>query len=238
MPARSAQITVFNATSFTLDKFKGELCHGSFTDPFSFPQTIEPGQSVMWEAESSGSIPIIGSIGTGTEGWVKYQVREVGDIILFYWDVPFEGNVFFGYNASAADNQDPGTLFGTASCVDNSKISFGSNFPTPSRFDFFPLHFVVSGDPRNFPPRTYTPGAIGVFGVDEGNVGDEGIFTNFADPNGFDHAWFAMGICDTQSTSMLQVCSATGLDASKGLLAAFPGATSIDVRRDLFTVHG
>lgn len=95
MSARSFDLYFINDTDFTLVRQgDGHLCHGEWsTQP---PDTIAPHTSVHWRSQSGGDIPIIGSIATGTEGWVRYRStvpnsEYKGDIVYVYWDNPFHG---------------------------------------------------------------------------------------------------------------------------------------------------
>lgn len=95
MSARSFDIYFINETEFTLVRLDaGHLCHGEWsTEP---PQTIAPHSSAHWRSQSGGDIPLIGSIATGTEGWVRYRStvpnsEYKGDIVYVYWDNPFHG---------------------------------------------------------------------------------------------------------------------------------------------------
>ncbi len=78
MAFRSIRMRLFNMTNNSLTKTADHLEHGIFTDPFSPPPTIIPDQLAEWRAESGGDIPLIGSIGTGTEGSVDYRVDGLG----------------------------------------------------------------------------------------------------------------------------------------------------------------
>jgi hypothetical protein len=97
MAFRSVRMELFNMTSDTLAKTSHHLDHGEFTNPFQPPQTIAPDQLADWRAESAGDIPIIGSIGTGTEGSVDYEVIGRGDRIHFKWSNPAVGKTVFRF---------------------------------------------------------------------------------------------------------------------------------------------
>lgn len=198
MASRSVHMTILNTTDFALRKIKSNLCHGEFTEPFGFPETIPPGGSGVWQAESDGVIPILGSIATGTEGWVKYRVvssipniPDPGDMVLFYWDNPFVGNTFFGFKI-ATQNIKPSKLWHMAGgCDDDSRDpNDGSGFPEqPSRFKFFALHFALKDGTG--------PGLVGLIQGERGERFD-GIILPLP---GQDHikplAWFKIGILDT-----------------------------------------
>jgi hypothetical protein len=215
MPARTVRITLRNATNFTLTKIKGDQCHGSFTDPFNFPQTINSGESATWEAESSG-------LGTGTEGWVKYQASGVGDIITIYWDNPFVGNTFFGFRASSDDSIDPRQVFNATNCGDDVH-SGGSTFPAPpSQFVFFAPHLA------------FLDGRL--IGVVQGDIGDETFIVILPLPwqeHLAAHAWFDIGIREKSATSMKLVLRSMKLDPAKGLRAVAPGIPSFSVTQRL-----
>jgi hypothetical protein len=217
MPIRMVRMTVRNATSFILTKFKGDnntLCHGSFTDPFSFPQTINAGDSATWEAESSG-------VATGTEGWVKYQVTGVGDIITFYWTNPFVGNTFFGFQATSVDSVDPKQRW-SADCGDAVQ-SGGSTFqPPPSRFNFFA------------PKSAFLNGKL--IGVIQGDVGDESALLILPFPwqdHLAVHAWFDIGIRDLTATSMRLILRTLNVGPPMSVRAIAPGIPSFSVTQRL-----
>lgn len=123
MAFRSVRMELFNMTSHTLTKTREHLDHGEFTNPFQPPQTISPGQKVEWRAESGGDIPIIGSIGTGTEGSVDYEVIGQGDRVHFGWSNPTIGKTVFTFPPPArADGSRPSdfVFFATAFAIDGS----------------------------------------------------------------------------------------------------------------------
>lgn len=88
MPARTYNLLIDNQTDFELSRTNHHLCHGEWTsEP---PATIPAHTMGAWRSESGGDIPLIGSIGTGTEGWVKYRVNNANqDLMYLYWDNPF-----------------------------------------------------------------------------------------------------------------------------------------------------
>lgn len=95
MATRSFNIEFINETDFTLKRIgNGHLCHGEWsTQP---PETIAPRSLARWRSESGGDIPVIGSIATGTEGWVRYRTtvpnpEYVGDVVHVWWNNPFHG---------------------------------------------------------------------------------------------------------------------------------------------------
>lgn len=87
MPRRSTTITIANPTDQDLTLIASHTCHGCWTNDIAPPQTIAKNSCASWEAESCG-------IGTGTEGWVKYQISNpvtgcVPELVFIYWDNPF-----------------------------------------------------------------------------------------------------------------------------------------------------
>lgn len=225
MPARTVHIRIFNATNFTLEKIKGDdgtLCHGVFTEPFSFPPTIEPGHDGLWQAESGGSIPILGSVATGTEGWVKYRAKGVEDTVLIYWDNPFQGGTFFGFKASAQDDLDPKKASSEggfdAACGDDHLDTGGSTFTGPKRLDFFALHQgVLNGK---------------LVGLTQGDLNDGGpvISTNFVPGEVAEHAWFEIGVYELASASMRLTAKALNLDAAVGFRRSLAPGISFTVK--------
>jgi hypothetical protein len=64
-----------NRTPYTLTLTDSGLDHGQWTDGgLNPPPNIAPGATVAWQSESGGDIPVIGSVGTGTEGHVTYSI--------------------------------------------------------------------------------------------------------------------------------------------------------------------
>jgi hypothetical protein len=95
MARRSIRVTLSNNTLFTLELASvSGPCHGSWTDPWEPPAQILPRTHGAWQSESSG-------IATGTEGWVKYLIKNTdGDprftnqscpeeMVYIHWDNPF-----------------------------------------------------------------------------------------------------------------------------------------------------
>jgi hypothetical protein len=113
---------LFNMTSDTLTKTSDHLVHGEFTNPFQPPQTISPDQLADWRAESAGDIPIIGSIGTGTEGSVDYEVIGQGDRIHFEWSNPAVGKTVFSFPPPTRADGSPSdfVFFATSFALDES----------------------------------------------------------------------------------------------------------------------
>lgn len=93
------------------------LCGGCYTPAWEPPEQIDSGQTRGMQAESCGFM-------TGTEGWVKYQIRrdsagEIRGLVYLYWTNPYWG-VTFGRTALA-------TLRWTANC-DEDPPAAGSGF--------------------------------------------------------------------------------------------------------------
>ncbi len=75
------------------------LDHGVWSDgkgPSESTNVIKPGETRTFEAVSGGDIPLIGSIGTGTEGWALFRTlftEFVGmpgtAFIKVHWNIPF-----------------------------------------------------------------------------------------------------------------------------------------------------
>jgi hypothetical protein len=221
MPARNVRITLRNATNFTLTKLKGDndtLCHGTFTDPFSFPQTINSQDIATWEAESDALIT-----GTGTEGWVKYQVSGFSDINTIYWDNPFVGNTFFGFIATSDDSIDPRQSW-DADCGDSVQ-SGGGTFPAPpSQFAFFAPHAAILNGR--------------LIGVTQGDIGDETGSNLLILPLPWQdhlaaHAWCDIGIRQKSATSMKLVFKSMSLDPAARLRAIAPGISSFIITQRL-----
>jgi hypothetical protein len=128
MAFRSVRMELFNMTSETLTKTSEDLVHGEFTNPFQPPQTISPDQLADWRAESAGDIPIIGSIGTGTEGSVDYEVTGRGDRIQFKWSNPAVGKTVFTFPPPTRADGSPSdfvffaTRFGTGESIEPDPV--------------------------------------------------------------------------------------------------------------------
>jgi len=185
---------MFNMTNSSLTKVGDHLDHGDFTAPFFPPQTIIPDQLAEWRGESAGDVPIIGSILTGTEGTVDYQVDGRSDRVHFGWVNPAVGNTFFDFPGPRDANG-------------------------PSDFVFFPIHFGTDGSVEP-PPGQDNP----VVSVTQGGLGDEnGISTVLPLPfqdRLFEHAWFEVGLRNKQDpVSVKRWLKALGIDPSQGLRA-------------------
>jgi len=92
MATRSFHVYLTNATPFDVKRTGGNLDEGVWTNDVPYPDTIAAGTIGEWESESGGEIPIVGSVGQGTEGWVEYTIQaDNGDILHIDWDNPFVG---------------------------------------------------------------------------------------------------------------------------------------------------
>lgn len=91
--ARSAKITLVNKSPFFLVKFKQCLEHSNWMAGEQPPESIAPGQTVVWGSESNGLM-------VGTEGSVEYLIcgeyKDSGpqDLKMSFkvdWNNPFAG---------------------------------------------------------------------------------------------------------------------------------------------------
>lgn len=91
---RAAKITLVNSSPFTLVKFKQSLEHSNWMGDTPPPESIAPGQVVIWGAESNGLM-------VGTEGWVEYLVcgdyknsgpQDLKMSFRVHWSNPFTGS--------------------------------------------------------------------------------------------------------------------------------------------------
>lgn len=190
MAFRSVRMRLFNMTNSSLIKIADHLEHGEFTNPFQPPTTILPDQMAEWRAESAGDIPIIGSILTGTEGIVDYQVDGSADKVRFEWANPAVGNTFFGFPPPTQSNG------------------------TPSDFVFFTIHFATDGSVEPDPvlePR--------VFAVTQGDIDGAGIILPLPGQERISpHAWFDIGIRNKRdAVSVKRWLKALGIDPTQGI---------------------
>lgn len=202
MAFRSVRIRLFNMTSNTLTLTFTHLDHGIFTDQWFPPLTIAPDQLAQWRGESGGGdIPIIGNIGTGTEGNVDYKVDGLGDLIRFHWDNPAVGNTFFGFEATDA-------------------------IGGPSDLTFFTLHFAFDGSAEP-PPGQLQP----LFAVSQGDLDGSGLIIPFPGQKEIKpHAWFDIGLRNKREPlNVRRWLKALGADPSQGLKVLFPGR-SVDLK--------
>jgi hypothetical protein len=65
-------------------KIEDGLDHGEWQDPWFPPQQISANTNAEWRSESGGDIPLVGSIATGTEGHVKYNIEDGHGSSFFY----------------------------------------------------------------------------------------------------------------------------------------------------------
>lgn len=105
MATRTFRVYLINQTPIPLKRVQLAVDHGDWTAPWYAPDTVAPGQTVGWQTESSGDIPIVGSIGTGTQGSITLQLEDAGhffsgpgqtdvgheDQLYIFWDTPFLG---------------------------------------------------------------------------------------------------------------------------------------------------
>jgi len=177
-------------TNSSLTKIADHLEHGEFTNSSQPPTIILPDQMAEWRAESAGDIPIIGSILTGTEGSVSYQVDGSGDKVHLEWDNPAVGNTFFGFPPPLQTNG------------------------TPSDFVFFTIHFATDGSVEPDPvlgPR--------VLAVTQGDTDGAGIILPLPGQEAIKpHAWFDIGIRNRRDpVSVRRWLKALGIDPAQGI---------------------
>ncbi|MEQ1407758.1 hypothetical protein ABK249_22825 [Neorhizobium sp. Rsf11] len=117
--------TIKNTGNGDLSWVADHLDHGVWSDgkaPTERANVIAPGREGMFESRDGGDIPIIGSIATGTEGWVLYRTfwsEFVGSnsevFIRISWNIPF---LMFDQPTDAFDVQvsryDPRQTMGAA----------------------------------------------------------------------------------------------------------------------------
>jgi hypothetical protein len=89
MPSRTFRIYIANATNVPLTRVAGdEHLHGAFTPGgWTPPNTIPPGQTLAFQAESDG-------LAQGTDGHVVYQIddgKTVAERVRIDWNNPFWG---------------------------------------------------------------------------------------------------------------------------------------------------
>lgn len=203
MAFREVRMRLFNMTSNTLLKINDHLDHGVFTDAFAPPPTIRSDELAEWRAESGGDIPIIGSIGTGTEGNVDYRVEgRPGDVVRFHWDNPTIGNTFFGFEVTDA----------------NGGLS--------SDFTFFALHFGFDGSVEP-PPGQLNP----LFAVSQGDLDGSGLIIPVPGQERLNpHAWFDIGLHNRREPVSLRTwIRAIGEDPNRSLREIF-GGRAVDVK--------
>ena len=95
MPAYSFKANIHNqSSSLSLRLVDSNACEGGYTDGWGAPPaTIPSGQSIAFQAESTGPL-------RGCKGYVKYEVGyarfdgtfDLDGYVCFFWDVPVLGN--------------------------------------------------------------------------------------------------------------------------------------------------
>lgn len=138
MPQRSARVTITNTSSYLrLVRTADHLCGGDWTpggwDP---PDAIEPGETRGMQSEDGGSIPLIGNLFTGTDGYAKFDAigpdRRHG-MIYVYWDNPWWGVTHVKFESNADDvppdcdfaTPDGGSAFSSDASLDFSLVPIG-----------------------------------------------------------------------------------------------------------------
>ena len=135
MATRSFRVMLTNKTGFPLTKLEDDLDHGEWTEPWFPPDTIAPDQTLGWQSESGGDVPILGSIATGTEGHIKYRIEGGhGDVFYLHWSAPFigitsaDGTLTETFNGRESDDF---MFYNTASWVAPSPIYINSPKESP-----------------------------------------------------------------------------------------------------------
>ncbi len=81
MPFILIQVTIFNHSDYPIVWLDDGRDHGDWQDPW-FPSNIKSlkkGENASFRIESAGDIPILGSVGTGAEGWAFFLVDVPAD---------------------------------------------------------------------------------------------------------------------------------------------------------------
>jgi hypothetical protein len=113
MSTRSFHVFLTNATPYNLKRTGGNLDEGVWTNDRPYPDAISAGTVGDWESESGGEIPVIGSVGQGTQGWVEYTIQgDAGDIAHIDWDNPFIGDSNAGGRVVAEFDGQPSKQWG------------------------------------------------------------------------------------------------------------------------------
>jgi hypothetical protein len=155
MPVRVFRILLSNNLGVPLLNGEPHLCHGDWTPGgWEPPATIPARSEVGWQSESGG-------IATGTEGWVKYKIGRIPQVIpggtppaavptettvYIYWNNPFLSSPFTTQDYTRAKGS---VTVGDvrADCDADDSGGSGSAFaPPPSGFDLLP-EGVVPGRP-------------------------------------------------------------------------------------------
>ena len=118
MATRSVRTILHNNTRFSLTKIAEDLEEGVWTNGVHPPDTIRPKETVQFESESGGEIPIIGgSVAQGTIGKISYSIPveapQFGGkgVVFFFWDNPFIGIGDYQYRVHAEFNDAPFNRF-------------------------------------------------------------------------------------------------------------------------------
>lgn len=80
MTARLFRCNITNSGGAPIVWISDHLDHGEWADeslPTQTANTINPGQTGHYQAESGGDIPVLGSLMTGTEGWVAFRTTNL-----------------------------------------------------------------------------------------------------------------------------------------------------------------
>jgi hypothetical protein len=120
MPARTIRVILHNETPFSLNKIEDHLDHGEWTNPWRPPQKIFTNTVAEWRSESGGDIPVVGSVGTGTEGNVRYNIDDGhNSSIYIHWNNPFAGT-----NKYHQHTNEGYELFHTGGSGDDAEVIF------------------------------------------------------------------------------------------------------------------
>jgi hypothetical protein len=165
MAIRTFRVMLTNKTEFPLKKLEDHLDHGEWTHPWYPPDTIAPGQTLGWQSESGGDIPIVGNIATGTEGWVKYRIEGGhGDELFLHWQNPFIGRVRFNVTLKETFNGTPSkdfTVFNTDDWLAGRPIHLFTSpetvFLNLTSQDNPTAHITVGPIPKAEGPLTASP---------------------------------------------------------------------------------
>lgn len=108
MAQRSARVTITNASSYLrLVKTADHLCGGDWTPGgWNPPDSIEPGETRGMQSEDAGSIPLIGNLFTGTDGYAKFDAvgpDKRHGMVYVYWDNPWWGVTHVKFESNADD---------------------------------------------------------------------------------------------------------------------------------------
>lgn len=87
MTARLFRCEITNSGGAPISRIADHLDHGEWADgrrPSQTANMINPGQTGHYQAESGGDIPILGSLMTGTEGWVAFRTTNLSGTSEFF----------------------------------------------------------------------------------------------------------------------------------------------------------